>query len=377
MTPEIIMSGIILLLGGAGAIYLLYKGIKETKKRKHLHGSIIEGSALLIMTLGFVLSNLNFSMGNSIKSSIWLNYSIYISIFISGGWGLYQLVLSVMSMTWKKTQGQVGTSSYEYIGTYHDDSTNQRVAQYQYRFSYHYSVNGKSYHSSLMSLGNDQNETIYRSEMNAEDFKRRFPINHHVEVYYNPNNPAQSVLKISVIGAQWIVPILIAVAAFFVLRYFGGEINLKPEKANDNKQKTNVKQSFTSMEEALKHPNEVIELNLSNQNLSNLSQDIGKFVTLKVLNVSGNRLTQLPQAFYSLSKVEKLNISKNQFKMLREDICSPHLKVLILDENPLSNVSKSLHYCSSLDTLSIQKVPLQSWELSRLEDMMNGAKIVR
>ena len=170
MTPEIIMSGIILLLGGAGAIYLLYKGIKETKKRKHLHGSIIEGSALLIMTLGFVLSNLNFSMGNSIKSSIWLNYSIYISIFISGGWGLYQLVLSVMSMTWKKTQGQVGTSSYEYIGTYHDDSTNQRVAQYQYRFSYHYSVNGNSYHSSLMSLGNDHNERIYRSEMNAEDF---------------------------------------------------------------------------------------------------------------------------------------------------------------------------------------------------------------
>ena len=75
--------------------------------------------------------------------------------------------------------------------------------------------------------------------------------------------------------------------------------------------------------------------------------------------------------------MEKLNISKNQFKMLREDICSPHLKVLILDENPLSNVSKSLHYCSSLDTLSIQKVPLQSWELTRLEDMMNGAKIVR
>lgn len=61
---------------------------------------------------------------------------------------------------------------------------------------------------------------------------------------------------------------------------------------------------------ALKNPEKVLTLDLSNKNLETIPAAVLKFTNLKELNLSGNRLTNLPYYIVELENLEILDISK-------------------------------------------------------------------
>lgn len=65
------------------------------------------------------------------------------------------------------------------------------------------------------------------------------------------------------------------------------------------------------IEKSLKHSNDF--LNLSNLQLFDLPDEIGRLTNLKVLWITDNKLKALPKGFKKLSNLKSLNLSKNRF----------------------------------------------------------------
>lgn len=72
---------------------------------------------------------------------------------------------------------------------------------------------------------------------------------------------------------------------------------------------------YTSLDEALKNPEQVYHLNLSKQDLGSLPKDIKKLTSLKTLDLRDNRFTDFP-SFARFDKLEKLDLSDNPLKWM-------------------------------------------------------------
>ena len=74
--------------------------------------------------------------------------------------------------------------------------------------------------------------------------------------------------------------------------------------------------TFTSIDEALKTPDEVFVLDLYFQDLTALPDEIGMLKNLTKLELSGNQLTQLPETFGQMEKLKWLSLKGNNIKKL-------------------------------------------------------------
>lgn len=86
---------------------------------------------------------------------------------------------------------------------------------------------------------------------------------------------------------------------------------------------------------------QVEQLQLSNNELTNISSDINRLVELQYLNVARNKLSSLPDNLSSLRNLKKLDLSGNNIKNIA-DVSSigqlSSLSVLLLAKNPLSSL---------------------------------------
>ena len=100
----------------------------------------------------------------------------------------------------------------------------------------------------------------------------------------------------------------------------------KIDETDEVSQVTNNKKSveqvniYYSLEEALKNPEMVYELNLSNQNLTELPPEIGKLTNIMLLEIIDSKLTNLPPEIGKLSNLTYLNLYGNQLTELPQDI---------------------------------------------------------
>jgi len=141
----------------------------------------------------------------------------------------------------------------------------------------------------------------------------------------------------------------------------------------------NKQKEYTSIEEALKNPEKVYNLNLSNQNnvvvpkeawakftnletlsfkndhLKEIPQEIGDLPNLKVLDLSGNDFTALPQSLRKLNHLEELYLNEEKNLFL-----NPNNQVLNLPLN-----LKILH----LENDDLKKLPTEIYELKKLEQL--------
>ncbi|GLQ48449.1 hypothetical protein GCM10007862_35000 [Dyella lipolytica] len=90
------------------------------------------------------------------------------------------------SLAWPSTDGEISHSAV----LYQTNTSTDSAQTYKADIAYRYKVNGKSYSSSRISLLDLSSST--RSAQNTVD---RYPDNSSVQVYYNPANPAEAVLK--------------------------------------------------------------------------------------------------------------------------------------------------------------------------------------
>ena len=95
---------------------------------------------------------------------------------------------------------------------------------------------------------------------------------------------------------------------------------------------------FTSLDEALKTPEIACTLDLSNQNLSSLSDEISELTNLKELDLSNNLFTEFPSELYSLKKLVSIDISSNNLNYVPSIVMDnlPMLSKLLLEDNKLT-----------------------------------------
>ena len=123
------------------------------------------------------------------------------------------------------------------------------------------------------------------------------------------------------------------------------------------------------------------EVNLQQNNLSELPLAVFQVPGLRVLNVSNNKLTHLPvgeasgsavRNTWNCEKLETLNISYNKLKTLPSVIWKmPKLTFLFAQNNSITATEKVVEYCAELDEINISNN-----ELTQASQCIFAAKVV-
>lgn len=158
-----------------------------------------------------------------------------------------------------------------------------------------------------------------------------------------------------------------------------------------------VNKEYRSIEEALKNPDQVYRLDLSNQNifvpndvwskfinleylslkndhLKELPSEIGTLKKLKVLDLSGNDFIVLPKSFSELYNLEELFLNEERRFNLDENIevlsLLPHLRILHLENDQLNKLPKKIYRLNHLESLYLNNNKFKEFP-TELKEMPN------
>jgi len=141
---------------------------------------------------------------------------------------------------------------------------------------------------------------------------------------------------------------------------------------------TPVRTEFFNIEEALKDPEKVIRLDLSNQNVVIPDEVWAKFINLEFLSFRNDHLKVIPNEIGLLKKLKMLDLSGNDFKVLPKSFRGlSNLEELFLNDETNFNLQKSMDVISLLPKLKIlhlendklKKLPKNIVKLSHLESL--------
>jgi hypothetical protein len=162
---------------------------------------------------------------------------------------------------------------------------------------------------------------------------------------------------------------------------------------------TQINKEYKTIEEAIKNPEKVYRLNLSNQKLNLNNTDWSKFVNLEFLSFKNDHLQEIPEAIGFLKNLKVLDLSGNDFKILPKSIGElsnlevlylndekklklsenidlisqlPHLKELHLENDNLKELPKNIYKLTSLETLFLnnnkfREIPIELKGLNHLQ----------
>lgn len=151
---------------------------------------------------------------------------------------------------------------------------------------------------------------------------------------------------------------------------------------NDSAKNLNT---FLSVEDALKSPENVFKLSL--ENVSNLSNaiDFSIFKNLEYLSLKNDHLNKLPRGIQNLKNLKILDLSGNDFKVLPKEISKlKQLNELYLNNDPQLNIDKSIKVLKGLPQLKklhlenngLVAFPKKLYLLNNLEELyINDNKI--
>jgi len=158
------------------------------------------------------------------------------------------------------------------------------------------------------------------------------------------------------------------------------------------------KKEFVSMDEALKNPENVYRIDLSNQNvqipdtiwskftnlqylslkndhLKEIPEGIGYLKNLRVLDLSGNDFKVLPSTFSNLTNLQELFLNDDRHFKFRKNIpvlsTLPNLKFLHIENDGLKSLPKDIYRLSHLESLYLnnnqfKQIPVELKEMKNL-----------
>lgn len=118
---------------------------------------------------------------------------------------------------------------------------------------------------------------------------------------------------------------------------------------------SNVNMEFTNLEDALKNPEKVYRLNLSNQKIKFPADSVwSKFSNLEYLSLKNDHLKEIPVGIGNLKNLKTLDLSGNDFKVLPNSFSNlTNLRELYLNDEKKMDVNQSLIVLKDLPRLSI------------------------
>ena len=87
-------------------------------------------------------------------------------------------------------------------------------------------------------------------------------------------------------------------------------------KAQTSTDSTLLNKEFLNIDEALKNPENVFRLNLSNQNIQFSDSIWSKFTNLQYLSLKNDHLEEIPEGIGNLKNLKVLDLSGNDFRVL-------------------------------------------------------------
>lgn len=124
---------------------------------------------------------------------------------------------------------------------------------------------------------------------------------------------------------------------------------------------------FNDLQRALAHtkPTQITTLDLSNQHLTELPDEIGRFSNLRVLTLYGNQLTRLPYPIGELTNLTTLNAGMNQLTQLPDSMRQlRNLITLDLCRNQLTELPDVFDAMPNLRTINLSRNQLRSFPVS-------------
>ena len=169
-----------------------------------------------------------------------------------------------------------------------------------------------------------------------------------------------------------------------------------------------IKKEYVNIDEALKNPEKVFRLNLSNQKIDIPSISWDKFVNLEYLSFKNDHLKEVPKEIKNLKKLKVLDLSGNDFKILPKEFSQlsnleelflndeknlkleenievisllPHLRILHLENDNLKHLPKNFFKLKSIESLYLnnnffKEIPVEVRGLNQLNFLdLNNNKI--
>lgn len=139
-----------------------------------------------------------------------------------------------------------------------------------------------------------------------------------------------------------------------------------------------IKKEFTSLDEALKNPEKVYNLNLSNQNVSIPKEAWSKFINLEILSFKNDHLKEIPSEIGFLKNLKVLDLSGNDFTSLPKSLSQlNHLEELFLNDDKFLQFDKDgkkLYLPKNLRVLHLENddlnsLPSEIFKLKKLESL--------
>lgn len=111
---------------------------------------------------------------------------------------------------------------------------------------------------------------------------------------------------------------------------------------------------YTKLEDAIKEPEKVYNLDLSKQKLDSFPSEIFQFKNLRTLNLSRNKIKSIPKQIKELTYLRELNLSRNKIKEFIPEVCLlTNLKKLTLNQNFIEAIPSEIKNLKKLAYLDM------------------------
>ena len=152
----------------------------------------------------------------------------------------------------------------------------------------------------------------------------------------------------------------------------------KNAEAQSSLDSTQINKEFYSLDEALKNPENVYRLNLSEQEIQVSDTVWSKFTNLQYLSLKNDHLKQIPSGVGYIKTLKVLDLSGNDFKVLPSTFINlSNLQELYINDDKYFKFEKNIPILSKLPNLTslhlendgLKSLPKNTSSLSHLESL--------
>lgn len=130
---------------------------------------------------------------------------------------------------------------------------------------------------------------------------------------------------------------------------------------------------YTSLEQAIRHPERVYILDLSKQKIKDFPKEILQFKNLNILKLNKNKLEQLPDSLSQLINLQEIELDNNRFShfpLVLTDLIN--LKKIVISQNEIEEIPFAIRNLQKLEHLdmwsnNLFKIPNSISELKNLK----------